>query len=196
MQLHQKDTSMNRERFIQAMLASASVPVVMEATLINNEVCYDGGVRDLLPFSEAIELGAEVIVPIFLSPEEFGRTENRFRRLDKILLRTLDILLDEASRNDIDMAELVNIGVKAKEDLNTQFNKDKVTFNKIKAILNKKEYKDLFGSDKRLLKIITGIRPDFPLTDDSLSFDPVKMKQWVDLGEHKASQVITQSPFV
>ena len=49
---------MTRERFIDAMIASASVPVIMEPTIIDGQVCYDGGVRDLLPFTRAINLGA------------------------------------------------------------------------------------------------------------------------------------------
>lgn len=64
-----KNSGINREDFIKCMLASASVPVVMEATTINDDVCYDGGVRDLLPFENAIKLGAETILPIFLDPE-------------------------------------------------------------------------------------------------------------------------------
>jgi predicted acylesterase/phospholipase RssA len=60
------------ERFIDAMMASASVPVVMEATLIGKDVCYDGGVRDLLPFSNAIKLGAQGIVSIFLDPRSIS----------------------------------------------------------------------------------------------------------------------------
>ena len=87
-----KDDGMTRERFIQAMLASASVPVVMEGVLIDDELCYDGGVRDLLPFGDAIKLGAERIVPVFLTPEKFEKTTERPNRIDKILLKTLDIL--------------------------------------------------------------------------------------------------------
>ncbi|MBA7476842.1 hypothetical protein ES707_12238 [subsurface metagenome] len=46
------------------MIASASVPVIMEPTIIDGQVGYDGGVRDLLPFTRAINQGAETIVPI------------------------------------------------------------------------------------------------------------------------------------
>jgi len=46
------------------MSASPSVPVIMEPTIIDGQVCYDGGVRDLPPFTRAINLGAETILPI------------------------------------------------------------------------------------------------------------------------------------
>jgi predicted patatin/cPLA2 family phospholipase len=168
----------------------------MESAMIDNKECYDGGVRDLLPFSNAIELGAEMIVPIFLGPEAFGSTNSLFKRMDKILLRTLDILVDESWRNDLDMAELINIGFRTKQDLFSIFSNDQLALNKIKNVFNKKEYEDLYGAEKRLIKIITGLRPDANLTHDSLTFDPVQMQSWVDLGAQKAKTIIQQSPFI
>ena len=191
-----KENGMTQERFIKGMLASASVPVVMEATIIDDtDVCYDGGVRDLLPFGNAIELGAETIVPIFLDPEEFPKTKSRFRRMDKILLRTLSILVDETGRNDFAMANLINIGIQAKEEILSAFSQDQAALQKIKKVFNAEKYKAMFGSEKRLISIITGLMPDVSLTEDSLTFDPVKMKSWVELGEKKASDVIQASPF-
>lgn len=190
-----RDPDMSRERFIQAMRASASVPVVMEATIINDEVCYDGGVRDLLPFGKAIKLGAETIIPIFLDPEEFSKTQSKFRRMDKVLLRTLSILVDEAGRNDFAMAKLVNIGIRAKEEILAEFAQNQAALGKLQAVFDKQEFQDLFGSEKRLVKVISGLRPDEPLTEDSLTFDPVKMRSWVEKGEQKAREIIPQSPF-
>jgi len=191
-----KDDGMTRERFIQAMLASASVPVVMEATIIEEDVCYDGGVRDLLPFGKAISLGTETIVPIFLDPEKFSETRSRFRRMDKILLRTLSILVDEAGKNDFAMANLINIGIQARKEIFDIFEGDSSALKRLRAVFSKKEFQALFGSEKRLIKIITGLRPDEPLTEDSLTFDPVKMRTWVDRGEQKAREAIQESPFV
>jgi predicted acylesterase/phospholipase RssA len=191
-----KDEGMTRERFIQAMLASASVPVVMEATIIDGDVCYDGGVRDLVPFGKAIALGADTIVPIFLDPEEFSETRSRFRRMDKILLRTLAILVDETGRNDFAMADLINIGIQAKDEILRAFSRDKSAREKIRRILSRKEFRALFGPDKRLIRIIDGLRPDEPLTENSLTFDPAKMSRWTDLGENKARAIFEKSPFV
>lgn len=191
-----KDDGMTRERFIQAMLASASVPVVMEATIIDGEVCYDGGVRDLLPFGRAIALGAETIVPVCLDPERFSETRSRFRRMDKILLRTLAILVDETGRNDFAMANLINIGIQAKEEILNAFSQDSSALKKLQGVFNKEKFRALFGPEKRLVRVITGLRPEEPLTEDSLTFDPAKMRMWVDWGEQKAREIIQESPFV
>ena len=191
-----KDQGINREQFIAAMRASASVPVVMEATKINGDVCYDGGVRDLLPFGKAIKLGAESIVPVFLDPEEFGRTERKFKRIDKVLLRTLSILVDETGRNDFEMAEIINMGIQAKEELLTAFTNEPQAQQKLEAILANAKYKKLFGSEKRLIELINGLRPNATLTDDSLTFDPVKMSNWLEQGEKKAEEIVTSSPFM
>ncbi len=190
-----QDEGMTRERFIKGMLASASVPVVMEATIIDEDVCYDGGVRDLLPFGHAIELGAESIIPIFLDPEEFSQTKSRFRRMDKILLRTLSILVDETGRNDFAMANLINVGIQAKEEILSAFSQDQATLRKLQKVFKAEKYQALYGPKKRLIAIITGLKPDEPLTEDSLTFDPVKMQLWVDLGEQKAQEVFQASPF-
>ena len=190
-----KDDGMTRERFIQAMLASASVPVVMEAAVIDGAACYDGGVRDLLPFGEAIKLGAETIVPVFLSPERYAKTTRRFSSIDKILLKTLDILVDEAERNDFEMASLINIAIRARREILSVLENHAEARQKVEDTLHRPEFQDLFGPEKRLINIITGLRPDGPLTEDSLTFEPTKMRMWMDWGEQKAREVIKESPF-
>ncbi len=191
-----KDRDMTRKRFIQAILASASVPVVMEATIIDDTVCYDGGVRDLLPFGPAIDLGAETIVPIFLDPEKFEESQSRFNRMDKILLRTLDIMKDETRKNDYDMATLINIGIQSKQELFDIFGKDPSALDQLNRVFNKAEYAPLYGPDRRLIKIIKGLMPDQNLAEDSLIFDPVQMSQWMNWGEQKAREILTESPFL
>lgn len=113
--------------------------------------------------------------------------------MDKILLRTLSILVDETGRNDFAMANLINIGIQAKEEILAAFSQDQAALKKLQKIFNK--YQDLYGPEKRLITLIKGLKPDEPLTEDSLTFDPVKMKSWVDLGEKKARDVIQASPF-
>jgi predicted acylesterase/phospholipase RssA len=189
-----KDPGMTRERFIDAMIASASVPVIMEPTIIDGQVCYDGGVRDLLPFARAINLGAETIVPILLDSGKVSPSDRRFRRLDKVLFRTLSIMLDETRKNDLEMANLVNVAIRVKREvLETLAGRPR---KKIQAIFDRDDYSDLFGREKRLVKIAEGLRPDKPLTDNPLNFDPQVMRRWIELGEQKAQTVITENPFV
>jgi NTE family protein len=186
-----KDPTMTRDRFLMAMLASASVPVIVEATKIGGNVCYDGGVRDLLPFGQAIDLGATNIVPIFLNPEKFPETSDSFKNVYKIMLRTIAILVDETGRNDFEVAQLINLAIQAKERIFRAFEGDPGALGKLNQIFG--EFEPLFG--KRLIEIISGLRPDKVLTEDALTFDPKKMKEWVRLGFEKAKAVIDQSPF-
>lgn len=187
------DRAISLEEFRMAVLASASVPVIMECTKINDHVCYDGGVRELLPLRQAIDKGAEKILPVFLDPKIFGISESKFKRLDQTLFRTLDILVNETLLNDVERAELINYAVDTKDRLKQEFSGDPAVMQKIEQILN--AYPNLFGGDRRLIDIIKGIRPDHQLTDDPLKFDPVKMTEWLNLGYAKAQSVITSSPF-
>jgi NTE family protein len=189
-----KDPGMTRERFIDAMIASASVPVIMEPTIIDGQACFDGGVRDLLPFTRAIDLGADTIVPILLDAGGVSPSESRFRRMDKVLFRTLSIMLDETGKNDLEMANLVNIAIRARREiLRTLAGRPR---KKVQAVFDRDEYSDLFGREKRLVKIVEGLRPDKPLTDDPLNFDPQVMRRWIKLGEQKAQAVVTENPFL
>jgi hypothetical protein len=167
----------------------------MEPTIIDGQVCYDGGVRDLLPFTRAIELGAETIVPIMLDAGRIRPSENRFRRLDKVIFRTLAIMLDETGENDLQMANRINTAIRAKGEILRALQGRPRCRKKIRAIFEKQEYGELFGSEKRLVRIIDGLRPDNELTDNPLRFDPEQMKRWIALGERKARSVLTVSPF-
>jgi hypothetical protein len=43
--------------------------------------------------------------------------------------------------------------------------------------------------------VVTGLRPDAPLTYDVLSFVPALMREWMAAGARKADEVIEHSPF-
>jgi predicted acylesterase/phospholipase RssA len=190
-----KDPGMTRQRFMDAMIASASVPIIVEPAIIDGQVCYDGGVRDVLPFTRAIELGAETILPIMLDAGKVKLSDSRFHRLDKVLFRTLAIMLDETSENDVQMANLVNKAILAKGEILQALAGRPGCRKRVQAVLDKREYGALFGSEKRLVRIIEGLRPDEPLTDNPLRFDPERMREWIELGDAKARTVLTTSPF-
>ena len=146
-----------------------------------------------MPPRHAIDKGAEKILPVFLDPKIFGIVKSKFKRLDEVLFRTLDILVNETLINDVERAELINFAVETKDKLKQQFSGDPAVMQKIEQILN--AFPDLFGVDKRLIDIIKGIRPDDQLTEDPLKFEPGQMTQWLNLGYEKAQAVITSSPF-
>ncbi len=45
------------------------------------------------------------------------------------------------------------------------------------------------------MTVVTGLRPDAPLTDDVLSFVPALMREWMTAGARKAEEVVACSPF-
>jgi len=189
-----KENNISREEFIQAILASAGIPIIVKSTKIGGNACYDGGVRDLLPFKRAIDLGAETIIPIFLDPEKYPESDDPFKKFKEILLRTFSIMLDETGRNDHNIASKVNIAIRAKQALYDRFAGNQEVVDKIRGVLeNDPSFAPLFG--KRVINIIEGIKPDNPLTEDSTEFDPVKMREWMSQGETKASEIITENPF-
>jgi hypothetical protein len=105
-------------------------------------------------------------------------------------------MLDETAENDLQMANLVNLAVQAKTEILQALAGRPHRRRKIQAIFDKEEYSDLFGSEKRLIRIIDGLRPDQELTDNPMRFDPALMQQWMVLGERTARSVVTTNPFV
>ncbi len=190
-----KDEKMTRDRFIDAMLASASVPVFVEPTIIDGDACYDGGLRDVIPFGNAIRLGAEAVVPIFLDPETMDQSDDDFKRIGKVVQRALFIMMDENRNNDHEIARLVNLADKVRMEVLESVGSSRRLRTRLERIFDREEYSDLFSGGKRLVKIIEGIRPDFTLTNEPLSFDPVLMKKWIALGAKKAREVLASSPF-
>jgi hypothetical protein len=131
-----------------------------------------------------------------LDADRIPPSESRFRRLDKVLFRTLEIMLDETGENDLEMAKRINTAILAKGEILRVLAARPRCRKKIQAILDKPDYADLFGSEKRLVRIIDGVRPDQALTDNPMRFDPQLMKRWIELGEQKARSVLTTNPFV
>jgi len=190
-----KDSGVDRGGFIDAVMASASVPILMKATRIGGNPCYDGGVRDLLPFATAIDLGAETIIPVFLDPRAFPESAGRLRRMDRIFLRTLNIFTDETLRNDDKMARLVNSGIRLRNELSDLFAHDPWSSRKLEELFRRPEFASLLSPRRRLLRLVLDLRPDEPLTENAFKFDPERMQRWMKLGEAKAGEVISQDPF-
>ncbi len=190
-----REPGMDRERFLRAMLASASVPVYMEPAFIDGEPCFDGGVRDIVPCERAIELGAELIVPIQLDPRDPPLTLGSTRRLDGVLLRTVAILLDETRTNDMERAELFAAAGRLKAGLRETLGSSPRLLAQVEELFDEPGNRALFGPENRLVEVVPGLRPDAVLTDDVLSFVPSRMQLWAAMGARKASEVIVESPF-
>jgi predicted patatin/cPLA2 family phospholipase len=188
-----KDQYMGRERFLQCLMASASVPVIMEATIINGETCYDGGVRDLIPLEHAVALGAETIIPILLDPPEMATTTSRFGNQYEVLLRTIEILADEVGNGDCREADLLCRAGKARDRILKALAWNPLAMKRVRNVFAQPEFRPLF--DHSLRAIISGVRPEESMTDKALTFDPVRMREWMEWGRRKSREVITSSPF-
>lgn len=190
-----RDPGMDRGRFIDALVASASVPVYMEPALIDGDACFDGGVRDLLPCEPAVGFGAEVIVPVMLDPADPPPSMGPLGRLDRVLLRTIALLVHETGVNDLERAESLAAAGRVRGELRAAFADDPTALRRLDRVFEDPANRPYFGRANRLMTIVTGLRPDAPLTADVLEFDPVRMRAWMEAGARKAESVVRRSPF-
>lgn len=199
-----RQAGMTRQRFLDAMLASASVPAVMSATEIDGTMCYDGCLRDLLPVEHAVDLGAEVVVPVYLDPEGIGEPTDPLDRVDEIVVRSVMILVNEIGRNDVEIPRLQSIGVEIRERLKAIENtasklvgtgRVRALRARIDSLLNDPRLAPLLGEHLRVRRIVDGVRPAYPLGHDALKFRPEQMRQWLSHGTEVSRRVFLESPF-
>lgn len=98
--------------FLAYVLASASMPFFFPAVPIAGQHWYDGGLRDLTPLATAIKENPDEIIVITtfpLSPTlETTLPPARPGNALKAVLRTMEILLNEISANDLQLAQAIN----------------------------------------------------------------------------------------
>lgn len=97
-----------REKFIDAIRASAHQPVFMEPVQIGNYQYVDGGVREYLAVRAALDCGADKIYSIILSAESKVASTNYYNDLIGIAKRTIDLFSEDVSANDYKIAKLLN----------------------------------------------------------------------------------------
>ena len=176
---------------LKKILASACVPVMMPPVKIGRYQYVDGGVKEIAPFSKAIDEGASHIVSVILSPDAVHRepTRKEFTSSMDILKRTLELLTDEIVDNDLKVATLYSEAIRYLDRIKTNA--------KEKLGLPDSQIRKLFTGlenpfqGKRVVGI-TIIRPDEELMESSLNFDPDKMREMVDKGYKKAKEVVSQ----
>jgi predicted acylesterase/phospholipase RssA len=190
-----RDPGMDRARFIGALVASASVPVYMEPAFIDGDACYDGGVRDLVPCEQAVGFGAETIIPIMLDPLA-PPPAVPLGRLDRVLVRTIALLMHETGRNDLERVGSFAAAGRVREELRAAFADDPRALRRLDGVFERPSNRPYYGRANRLVTLVEGLRPDVPLTTDMLRFDPALMRAWMEAGARKAAEIIRVSPFV
>jgi predicted acylesterase/phospholipase RssA len=178
-----------RDVFCRAVLASASEPVLMPPVRVpspTGDQFVDGGIRDISPIMKAIQEGATRIIAIVLTPQTRGRRNDSFSFVVDTLLRTLDILLEEVVRNDVDDAVFYNDAVRYVEAVRQR----------AAAFIPAAELDAVFApagvanplQGKRQLELQV-IRPAEALPTAGLEFSPLIMSQMMTMGEQAAERL-------
>lgn len=101
-----KYVSSTEPRFLDYVYASSSIPMLMPAVSIENDLYLDGGLREVAPIRQAIEDGATEIVliachsPLLYQPEGLNA-----RNLITLIERVRDITVNQIANNNILWAE-------------------------------------------------------------------------------------------
>jgi NTE family protein len=97
-------------RLVEYVLASTAEPVAMPLQVINDQPYYDGGLRDIAPLKQAIELGATRVICALCQTVGVAPVEPHFNRGDAFHLvsRVVAIISNEILRNDIETFLEVN----------------------------------------------------------------------------------------
>jgi len=91
----------NFEGYVKALLASTNEPTLMPPVRVGVETCFDGGVREVVPFRVVKALGAEKVVVIVNGPSEAAPSTDPFTRLLKIGPRAIDLMTTEIGNDDL-----------------------------------------------------------------------------------------------
>lgn len=106
---HNESVSLVLDDLRPAVLASATIPGVFPAVVLGGETYVDGGVRDILPLQEAVNLGASTIYAISASAQELDSSCGQnphtgnytSARMLEIVTRSLtDIVINEVALDD------------------------------------------------------------------------------------------------
>lgn len=103
------------EYFIEAVIASASFPGMLEPVNFMGQLWSDGGIKEISPLQKAVEMGADIIDVIITSPKTRVNHFIENPTTVDILKRTIDLSTDKIMANDIEKVhmhnELANAGL-------------------------------------------------------------------------------------
>jgi NTE family protein len=154
---------MENEKVHGFIQASSAFPAFLNPFKYKGKTYYDGGLRNITPLTDAINLGGEKIDVVMCQPKGISRMTDRDPKVFGIAKRVIDILMSEIIENDIEIAKLHN-----------------------------RLLRNSCGDDDKRLIDINVYRPldDLPIKS-SLDFDPKKIKQSLAIGEAVAKYGLT-----
>jgi predicted patatin/cPLA2 family phospholipase len=188
-------TLQSTEDLRHAILASGCEPCFMPTVHITQNgqkhQYVDGGVRDYAPISLALLNGVEELYVIILSPAGYHDTNTEYTNLVNVLLRTIELLSDAVGTQNIGMADQTMQSI--------------LYINGLKQSLVQKYGWSSDQADQLLagtlaqpnpfvnFKLKTApiiIRPEVPLTYDSLNFQTADMRRMIQTGYDRAQSVV------
>ena len=185
--------AMTREAFLRAVLASASIPVMMPAVRIfeSGDQYVDGGIREIAPLSIAIDHGATDLYAIVLSPEDPERVEESFGFLLNTLMRTVNLFTQEVLLNDVFRAQTYNRALAYWNEVRERA-REKLSEDEMTEIFEGTSAPNPFTRTRRLNLHL--IRPEHTLPATGLEFDPVVMSQMMEMGRIAAEKALDRGP--
>jgi predicted acylesterase/phospholipase RssA len=186
----------SRQALINAMLASASIPVFMPPVEMRHasqrmQQYVDGGVRELTPLKIAIDNGATEAYVILLSPEQQTVQNGECENVFSILKQTIELLCRDVMIHDIYVAELhsemVAYLIELKSVIQQKFSlSDQDAYNILSTLHSPNRF---LGKAIVIIKLIQP-RTAEDLTTDALVFDPDEMKRVMQNGYNRAQEVL------
>jgi NTE family protein len=175
-----------RTDLMKAMLASASIPVVMPPVPIDGVPFVDGGVREYLPLEIVIDAGATEVYAIVLSPDPKvkGPDPGPYHTIPRVAVRALDLLMEEAGDDDLRIGQLYVEFGRHRQQL-----RDRLTARGVDRVTVDAAFQDLASSDPlgdRRAVTLHVIRPERALEGQTASFDPVAMAANLEYGYESA----------
>ena len=101
----------NFDGYVKALLASTNEPTLMPPVRVGGETCFDGGVREVVPFRVVKALGAEKVVVIVNGPPDATPSEDLFASLLETGPRAIDLMTTEIGNDDLLGADGVEVTV-------------------------------------------------------------------------------------
>lgn len=141
----------------EAVYASACYPVAFEPIHFRDQVWVDGGIRSVTPITAAFEAGATEIDVVIVSPDKSSQRFEADPNALSIALRSVELMNDQIVEDDVKKAELYNRLLGAGVDC----------------------------GGKRPAEIRV-IRPQYPLLDNALRFDPEEARRLQETGYRDA----------
>jgi NTE family protein len=171
-----------RNDLMKAMLASASIPVIMPPVPIGGSLFLDGGIREYAPVEVVIDAGATEIYCVILAPDRAvkGLKPGAYDTIPKVAMRSLDLLMEEAGDDDLRIAQIYVDFARHRQQL-----RDRLQARGVSPATLDAAFQDLANVDplggRRAVKLHV-IRPQRLLAGDTASFDPVAMRANLDYG--------------